>query len=81
MSKRSQHYGLLTFSLLLSQIAGYGLILTGQWLYLIALILGGAACTSSLVLCLDNEPAATRVENHYHLYYDAERPQRAPSRW
>lgn len=81
MSKRSQHCGLLTFNLLLSQMAGYGLILTGQWLYLIALILGGAACAGSLVLCLDNNPPETRVENHYYLYYDAEKPQRTPSRW
>lgn len=81
MSKPVQYCCLFTFSLLLSQTAGFGFLLTGQWLYLLALLLGGTACAGSLLLCLDSRTSPVRVEHHYHLYYDTAPPQRTASRW
>lgn len=88
MPKRGQHCGLLILSLLLCQTAAYGLILTGRWLYLLALIAGGVASSGCLKLLLEQNPPETRVEHHYHLYYTAEAPKRMrfpnnlpPSRW
>lgn len=88
MPKRGQYCGLLIFSLLLCQTAAYGLILTGRWLYLLALITGAIACSGCLKLLLEQKPAETRVEHHYHLYYTSQAPNRdlfpnnlPPSRW
>ncbi len=88
MSKRSQHCGLLVFSLLLCQVAIYGLVLTGWWPYLLALIMGGWASSFCLKLCFEQSSTEIKVENHYHLYYTDEIPPRSrfpknhpPSRW
>lgn len=88
MSKRSLHCGLMIFSLLLCQTAVYGLLLTGRWLYLLALITGAIASSGCLKLLLEQKPPETRVEHHYHLYYTSEAPNRVrfpnnhpPTRW
>lgn len=87
MSKQSRHCGLVVFSLLLCQFAAYGLMLTGWWPYLPALLFAGLALTGSLKLCLEHKTPEIRVENHYHLYYDETSPRSRfpnnlpPSRW
>lgn len=88
MSKRSQHCGLLVFCFLLCQVALYGLVLTGWWPYILALVLGGLALSGCLKLFCEQRPPEIRVENHYHLYYqDGPTPRSRftdnypPSRW
>ncbi len=89
MSKRSLHCELMIFSLLLCQTAVCGLLLTGRWLYLLALMAGAIASVSCLKQLLEQKPPEPpRAEHHYHLYYTAEAPNRVrfpnnhpPTRW
>lgn len=88
MLKRCQHFGLLVFCFLLCQVAICGLVLTGRWPYLLALVLGGLALSGCLKLFWELRSTEIRVENHYHVYYHDALPPRSrftdnhpPFRW